>query len=32
MPNPKKFGTVVEADKMAETVQALKRGKIDFSR
>lgn len=29
MPNPK-VGTVVEADKMAETVQALKRGKIDF--
>jgi large subunit ribosomal protein L1 len=29
MPNPK-IGTVVEADKMAETVQALKKGKIDF--
>jgi large subunit ribosomal protein L1 len=29
MPNPK-IGTVVEADKMVETVQALKRGKIDF--
>jgi large subunit ribosomal protein L1 len=29
MPNPK-IGTVVEADQMAETVQALKRGKIDF--
>ena len=29
MPNPK-IGTVVEADKMADTVKALKRGKIDF--
>jgi large subunit ribosomal protein L1 len=29
MPNPK-IGTVVEADKMVEAVQALKRGKIDF--
>jgi large subunit ribosomal protein L1 len=29
MPNPK-IGTVVEADKMADTVTALKRGKIDF--
>ena len=29
MPNPK-IGTVVEADKIAETVQSLKRGKIDF--
>jgi len=29
MPNPK-VGTVVEADKMAETIQALKKGKIDF--
>ena len=29
MPNPK-IGTVVEADKMSETVQALKKGKIDF--
>jgi large subunit ribosomal protein L1 len=29
MPNPK-IGTVVEADKMADTVKALRRGKIDF--
>jgi large subunit ribosomal protein L1 len=29
MPNPK-IGTVVEADKIAETVSSLKRGKIDF--
>lgn len=29
MPNPK-IGTVVEADKIAETVKSLKRGKIDF--
>jgi large subunit ribosomal protein L1 len=29
MPNPK-IGTVVEADRMAETIKALKRGKIDF--
>lgn len=29
MPNPK-IGTVVEADKMSDTVRALKRGKIDF--
>ena len=29
MPKPK-IGTVVEADKMADTVKALKRGKIDF--
>ena len=29
MPNPK-IGTEVEADKMADTVKALKRGKIDF--
>jgi large subunit ribosomal protein L1 len=29
MPNPK-IGTVVEADKMVEAVQALKRGKSDF--
>jgi len=29
MPNPK-IGTVVEADKIADTVKSLKRGKIDF--
>jgi large subunit ribosomal protein L1 len=29
MPNPK-VGTVVEADKMSETIRALKAGKIDF--
>lgn len=29
MPNPK-IGTVVEADKIADTVTSLKRGKIDF--
>merc|ERR1712072_354832 len=29
MPNPK-IGTVVEAEKIAETVSSLKRGKIDF--